>query len=215
MSIAMSSGRDLSSVATEIEAAVKSNVKFDQGYHPEFLGEYAEATAARQRILLLSVFSAIAIFLLLYADFQAFRPAFLIFLTLPFAMVGGIAGAFLCGGVISLGSLIGFVTVLGVAARNGIMMIDHYRHLEHEEGVPFGPDLIMQGASERLAPVLMTALTTGLALMPIVIGGNIPGHEIEYPMAFVILGGLTTSTLLNLLVVPTFYFWLMRPRESR
>lgn len=209
------SDRDLSSVATEIESAVKSEVDFGQGYHPEFLGEYAEATAARQRIFLLSIFSAIAIFLLLYADFQAFRPAFLIFLTLPFAMVGGIAGAFLCGGVISLGSLIGFVTVLGVAARNGIMMIDHYRHLEHVEGVPFGPELIMQGASERLAPVLMTALTTGLALVPIIAGGNIPGHEIEFPMAFVILGGLTTSTLLNLLVVPTFYYRLMRPTVAK
>ena len=93
------------------------------------------------------------------------------------------------------------------------MMIDHYRHLETVEGVPFGPDLIIQGASERLAPVLMTALTTGLALVPIVIGGNIPVHEIEYPMAFVILGGLTTATLLNLLVVPTFYFWLMKPNQ--
>lgn len=208
-------GRDLSSVATDIEKAVKERVQFGQGYHPEFLGEYAEASAARQRLLGLSIFSAIAIFLLLYADFQAFRPAFLIFLTLPFALVGGIAGAFLCGGVISLGSLIGFVTVLGVAARNGIMMIDHYRHLETTEGVPFGPDLILQGASERLAPVLMTALTTGLALVPIVVGGNIPGHEIEYPMAFVILCGLATSTLLNLLVVPTFYFWLMSPRGDR
>lgn len=209
------SGRDLSSVANEIEAAVKSKVEFAQGYHPEFLGEYAEASAARRRILVLSIFSATAIPLLLYADFQAFRPAFLIFLTLPFEMAGGIAGAFMCGGVISLGSLIGFVTVLGVAARNGIMMIDHYRHLEHEEGIPFGPDLIVQGASERLAPVLMTALTTGLALVPIVIVGSIPGHESEYPMAFVILGGLTTSTLLNLLVVPTFYFWLMKKRPNQ
>lgn len=206
------SGRDLRSVATEIEQAVKDEVDFAQGYHPEFLGEYAEAAAARHRLLLVSGFSTIAIFLLLYADFQSFRPAFLIFLSLPFALVGGIGGAFLSGGVISLGSLIGFVTVLGVAARNGIMMIDHYRHLQHEEDVPFGPDLILQGASERLAPVLMTALTTGLALVPIVIGGNIPGHEIEYPMAFVILGGLTTSTLLNLLVVPTFYYFLMKPR---
>jgi len=206
-------GRDLSSVAQDIEKAVKENVKFRQGYHPEFLGEYAEASAARQRILVLSIFSGIAIFLLLYADFQAFRPAVLIFLTLPFSMIGGIAGAFLCGGVISLGSLIGFVTVLGVAARNGIMMIDHYRHLEHNEGVSFGTDLILRGASERLAPILMTALTTGLALVPIILGGNIPGHEIEFPMAFVILGGLTTSTLLNLLVVPTFYYWLMKPRR--
>ncbi len=208
-------GRDLSSVANEIEQAVKGKVDFKQGYHPEFLGEYAEAAAARQRIFVLSIFSALAIFLLLYADFQAFGPALLIFLTLPFSMIGGIAGAFLCGGVISLGSLIGFVTVLGVAARNGIMMIDHYRHLEKVENIPFGPELIMRGASERLAPILMTALTTGLALVPIIVGGNIPGHEIEYPMAFVILGGLTTSTTLNLLVVPTFYYWLMKPRAQQ
>lgn len=208
------SGRDLSSVANDIQRVVKDKVDFGQGYHPEFLGEYAEASAARQRILVLSIFSAIAIFLLLYSDFQAFRPALLIFLTLPFSMIGGIAGAFLSGGVISLGSLIGFVTVLGVSARNGIMLIDHYRHLETAEGVPFGPDLILRGASERLAPILMTALTTGLALVPILIGGNIPGHEIEYPMAFVILGGLTTSTLLNLLVVPTFYFWMMQRRNT-
>ena len=104
------------------------------------------------------------------------RLVLLIFLTLPFALVGGIAGAFACGGVISLGSLIGFVTVLGVAARNGIMLVDHYRHLQNEEGVPFGPDLIIRGAAERLAPILMTALTTGLALVPLIVTGNKPGQ---------------------------------------
>ena len=129
----------------------------------------------------------------------------LIFLTLPFALVGGIAGAFMCGGVLSLGSLIGFVTVLGVAARNGIMLIDHYRHLQVVEGVPFGKELVIRGAAERLAPILMTALTTGLALVPLIVTGNKPGQEIEYPMAFVILGGLVTSTLLNLLVLPPLF----------
>jgi Cu/Ag efflux pump CusA len=101
--------------------------------------------------------------------------------------------------------LIGFVTVLGVAARNGIMLIEHYRHLYGEEGIPFGRELVLRGAEERLAPILMTALTTGLALVPLLVGGNLPGHEIEYPMAFVILGGLTTSTLLNLLVIPPLF----------
>ncbi|MCA9068589.1 MAG: efflux RND transporter permease subunit, partial [Planctomycetaceae bacterium] len=114
-------------------------------------------------------------------------------------------GAFVSGGVISLGSLIGFVTVLGVAARNGIMLIEHYRHLYSEEGMPFDRELVMRGAEERLAPILMTALTTGLALVPLIVSGNLPGHEIEYPMAFVILGGLTTSTLLNLLVIPPIF----------
>jgi CzcA family heavy metal efflux pump len=200
------SGRDLGSVAQEIEQRVLADVNFEQGYHPEFLGEYAEARASRQRLLGLTVFSLLGILLLLLqSDFGSMRLVLLIFLTLPFALVGGIAGAFACGGVISLGSLIGFVTVLGVAARNGIMLVDHYRHLQNEEGVPFGPDLIIRGAAERLAPILMTALTTGLALVPLIVTGNKPGQEIEYPMAFVILGGLVTSTLLNLLVLPPLF----------
>ena len=200
------SGRDLGSVAQEIEQRVLADVNFEQGYHPEFLGEYAEARASRQRLLGLTVFSLLGILLLLLqSDFGSMRLVLLIFLTLPFALVGGIAGAFACGGVISLGSLIGFVTVLGVATRNGIMLVDHYRHLQNEEGVPFGPDLIIRGAAERLSPILMTALTTGLALVPLIVTGNKPGQEIEYPMAFVILGGLVTSTLLNLLVLPPLF----------
>ena len=115
--------------------------------------------------------------------------------------------------VISLGSLVGFFTVLGIAARNGIMLISHYQHLEREEGEPFGPGLIVRGAKERLSPILMTALATGLALVPLVIAGNIPGHEIEHPMAIVILGGLVTSTLLNLFVVPALYLRFGKQRE--
>ena len=111
----------------------------------------------------------------------------------------------LTGGVLSLGSLVGFVTVLGIAARNGIMLVSHYRHLEKEEGEPFGRELVLRGAEERLAPILMTALATGLALLPLVIGGNMPGHEIEYPLAVVILGGLVTSTILNLFLMPALY----------
>lgn len=198
-------GRDLGSVAREIEDRVPKEVNFKRGYHPEFLGEHAEAQASKRRLLLLSIFSVVGIFVLLQTDFQSARLALLVLLTLPFALIGGIVGAFLGGGVISLGSLIGFVTVLGVAARNGIMLIGHYRHLQREEGMPFGMELILRGAEERLVPILMTALTTGLALVPLVISGNLPGHEIEYPMAFVILGGLTTSTLLNLIVVPVLY----------
>jgi Cu/Ag efflux pump CusA len=126
------------------------------------------------------------------------------------ALVGGILAAWLTGGIISLGSLVGFLTVLGIAARNGIMMINHFQHLEREEGETFGPGLVMRGAWERLAPILMTATTTGLALLRLVIAGNIPGHEIEHPMAIVILGGLVTSTLLNLFVVPSLYLRFAR-----
>jgi Cu/Ag efflux pump CusA len=111
----------------------------------------------------------------------------------------------LSGGTVSIGSLVGFVTVLGIAARNGIMLLSHYRHLQQEEGVGFGPELVLRGAKERLAPILMTASCAGLALLPLVLAGNIPGHEIEYPMACVILGGLVTSTLLNLFLMPALY----------
>jgi Cu/Ag efflux pump CusA len=128
-----------------------------------------------------------------------------VFITLPFALAGGVGAALLTGGVLSLGSLVGFVTVLGIAARNGIMLISHYRHLEDVEGVPFGSELILRGAEERLAPILMTALVTALALLPVVLTGNEAGHEIEHPMAVVILGGLTTSALLNLLLLPSLY----------
>ena len=198
-------GRDLGSVAKEIERNVLEDVKFQYGYRPAFLGEYEEAKASRNRLLGLTVFAILGIVLLLHADFQSLRYVALIALTLPFALIGGVIGAFLCGGILSLGSLIGFVTVLGVAARNGIMLMDHYRHLQREEGMPFGKELAIRGAEERLAPILMTALTTGLALVPLILTGNKPGQEIEYPMAFVILGGLVTATLLNLLVLPPLF----------
>jgi Cu/Ag efflux pump CusA len=131
--------------------------------------------------------------------------ATLVFLTLPFALVGAIVAAFLTGGVLSLGSLVGLVTVIGISARNGIMLISHYRHLELQEGMAFGRELVLRGSEERLAPILMTALATGLALVPIVLGGTRAGYEIEHPLAVVILGGLFTSTLLNLFIVPALY----------
>ena len=139
----------------------------------------------------------------------------MIFFTLPFALVGGLLAAYLGGGVIQLGSLVGLFTVFGIAARNGIMLVNHYQHLEREEGVPFGPGLVVRGARERLSPILMTAMATGLALVPLVIAGDLPGHEIEHPMAVVILGGLVTSTLLNLFVVPSLYLRFGRPRIGR
>ena len=126
-------------------------------------------------------------------------------LTIPFALIGGVVAAWMAGGVLSLGSLIGFVTVLGIAARNGIMLVSHYRHLQETEGVPFGLPLVLQGAEERLIPILMTVLTTALALLPLAISGNKPGHEIEYPLAVVIVGGLVTSTFLNLFLLPPLY----------
>ena len=197
-------GRDLGSVAREIEEAVLG-IEFDRGYHPEILGEYAARRQARNRLLLLAGLCLFGVVVILYSDFQSSRLALLLVLSLPFALVGAVWSAFLSGGVLSLGSLVGFVTVIGIAARNGIMLVSHYQHLQREEGEPFGPELILRGAEERLAPILMTALTTALALMPIVIGGNRPGQEIEHPMAVIIVGGLVTSTILNLLLMPVLY----------
>ncbi len=197
-------GRDLGSVAREIEGKVKA-LSFERGYHPEFLGEYAARQQSRNRLFALSALALLGLLLLLHADFRSPRLVLLVFASLPFALVGGVAATLLTGGVLSLGSLVGFVTVLGIAARNGIMLVSHYRHLETEEGQPFGQDLVLRGSEERLAPILMTALATGLALLPIVVGGNKPGHEIEHPLAVVILGGLVTSTILNLFLMPALY----------
>ncbi len=207
-------GRDLGSVARDIEAKVKA-LSFERGYHPEFLGEYAARQQSRNRLLALSGLSLLGILLLLHADFRSPRLVALVFVSIPFALVGGVAATLLTGGVLSLGSLVGFVTVLGIAARNGIMLVSHYRHLEFEEGQPFGRELVVRGSEERLAPILMTALATGLALLPIVIGGNRPGHEIEHPMAVVILGGLVTSTLLNLFLMPALYLRFGARRKDR
>ncbi|MFN2490227.1 MAG: efflux RND transporter permease subunit [Actinomycetota bacterium] len=197
-------GRDLGSVVDEVEDRLEE-VRFPREYHAEVLGESNELGAAQARLLGFGAAAAAAIFLLLQTAFGSVRLATLLFLTLPMALVGGTLGAFLSGGVLSLGSFVGFLTVFGIAARNGILMINHFQHLERFEGETFGPGLVLRGARERLAPILMTALATGLALVPLVIMGNIPGHEIEHPMAVVILGGLVTSTLLNLLVLPSLY----------
>jgi CzcA family heavy metal efflux pump len=197
-------GRDLGSVVADLERRLEG-VDFPLGYRAELLGEYAERQAAQQRLLVFAVAAAVVILLLLQASFGRWRLALLSFATLPIALVGGVLGALIGGGILSLGSLVGFLTVLGIVARNGIMLISHYQHLERSEGVPFGPGLVLRGARERLVPILMTVLTTGLALLPLVIAGDVPGQEIEHPMAIVILGGLVTSTLLNLFVVPVLY----------
>jgi CzcA family heavy metal efflux pump len=205
--------RNLGAVMEEVDSRL-AKVQFPLGYHAEVLGEYAERQAAQNRLLLFSVAAALGVFLVLVASFGNLRLAILGFLTLPSALVGGLLAAYFTGDVISLGSLVGFLTVFGIAARNKIMLINHYQHLEKYEGESFDPHLILRGASERLSPIMMTALATGLALVPLVIAGNVPGHEIEYPMAVVILGGLVTSTLLNLFVVPSLYLRFGRGRAE-
>jgi CzcA family heavy metal efflux pump len=195
---------DLGAVGPAIDAEV-AQLALPAGHHAEILGERAARDAARARLAFAAALALVGIFLVLLADFRSLRLATLVMLSLPFALVGGLAAAMISGGTVSLGTLVGLVTVLGIAARNGIMMVSHFRHLEAHEGVPFGRALVMRGAEERLAPVLMTGLATGLALLPLVLAGDAPGHEIEHPMAVVILGGLVSSTALNLLVMPVLY----------
>jgi CzcA family heavy metal efflux pump len=197
-------GRDLGSVVNDVEEAVKG-VGFPLGYHAELLGEYAERQTAQSRLLLLALAAGAAVFLLLRVALHTWRLAWLAFLDLPIALAGGVIATYLAGGTISLGSLVGFFTVLGIAARTGIMMINHFQHLERSEGETFGPSLVLRGARERLSPILMTALATGLAVIPLAIAGDLPGHEIEHPMAVVIVGGLITSTFRNLFIVPALY----------
>jgi len=206
-------GRDLGSVVGDVEKVV-SSMNMPEGYDAAVLGEYTERQGAQNSLFLVGVLAALAILLLLQTSFRSWRLAVLILATLPMALVGGAIGAYLGGGIISIGSLVGFFTVFGIAARNGILLINHFQHLEDVEGEPFSRDLVVRGARERLAPILMTSLATGLAVVPLVVLGYRPGDEIEYPLAVVILGGLLTSTLLNLFLVPSLYLRFGRRGEG-
>jgi len=199
-------GRDVSGVMQEIQARVARHLpQLPTGYHIEFGGEYVARQAAQQRLLSAIAIVLVGIFVFLMMDLRSAWLALLVMVSVPLACVGGIAAVFLSGGNVSIGSLVGFVTVFGIAVRNGILLISHYQHLRAEEGATAGRELIVRGAAERLAPVLMTALTTALALVPLVWLGERPGHEIEHPMAVVILGGLISSTFLSLVLLPILY----------
>jgi Cu/Ag efflux pump CusA len=207
-------GRDLGAVARDLQARV-DKIRFPLEHTATILGEYRERQAAQRRLLAFAALAFAGIVALCLAVFRNWRDVVLHLVTLPISLVGGVIGAYLSGGVLSIGSFVGFFTVVGLTARNGIMEITHFQHLEREEGMSFGPDLVVRGATERLAPILMTMLATGLALVPLLVTGNIAGQEIEYPMASVILGGLVTSTLLNLFVVPPMYLRFGRSKAER
>jgi Cu/Ag efflux pump CusA len=204
---------DLALVAAQITTRVRA-FPFVAGHHAELLGEYQARAEAQSRLGVLSLFALLGVVLVLLADFRAVRPTALVLVTLPFALVGGVLAVLCTGNVVSLGTLIGLVTVIGIAARNGILMIAHFRQLEQHEHMPFGRALVLRGASERLVPIVMTALATGLSLLPLVLRGNAPGYEIEHPMAVVILGGVVSSTLLNLLVLPVLHLRYGAPRAA-
>jgi CzcA family heavy metal efflux pump len=207
-------GRDLASTVSDVKERL-AEVEMPPGYHAEVLGEAPELNAAQNHLAIYGILAAIGIFLLLQAGLSSTRLAALVFLLLPMALAGALLAAKLSTGELSLGAMVGLLTVLGIAGRNGILMIAHFQHLEREEGVPFGPALVLQGAKDRLAPILMTASATGLALVPLVLAGPVPGNEIEHPLAVTILGGLVTATLLNLFVLPSLYLRFAKGRKQR
>jgi CzcA family heavy metal efflux pump len=207
--------RDLGSVVDDVEDVVAS-VDWPLEFHADMLGEYTERQAASNRLLLFAGVAGLVILLLLQTSYRSWRLATLTFFTLPIALVGGVLAAYLFGGaVISLGSLVGFLTVFGIVARNGIMLISHAQHLEKVEGEQLSQQMVIRAAQERLVPITMTVGTTGLALIPLIASGSIPGQEIEHPMAIVILGGLVTATLLNLFVVPSLYLQFAKSRKDK
>lgn len=198
------SGRNLGSVTADVKDRLQT-IEFPLEFHAEVLSASGQKQVTRQRMFGVVVASAIGIFLLMQAAFGSFRLAFVSFLTLPVALSGGVLAALFGGSILSLGSLFGFLTVLGIAVRNGMVLVSHFHHLEEFEGESFGLKLILRGARERMSPVMMTAGTAGLALLPIVLAGDIAGSEIVHPMAVVILGGLVTSTYFSLFILPSLY----------
>jgi len=197
-------GRDLGSVNRDIESRLQK-VAFPLEYHPEILGEYAERQGAQRRMLGVAAAALIGIFLLLQACFRSWRLALIAFLALPASLVGGVLAAFAGGSGISLGSIVGLLAVLGIAARNGVLLIRHYQHLEGHEDVAFGRDLVLRGARERMSPILASSAATIAVLLPIVVLGRMPGLEIAQHAAIVIAGGLAAATLVTLFVIPVLY----------
>jgi CzcA family heavy metal efflux pump len=204
-------GRDLGSVVEDMRAAVARDVAMPPGYRVEYGGQFESQQSASERLLLLGAAVLAGLFMLLVMAFGRPRDALLVMLNLPLALIGGVAGVYLAGGVLSVASMIGFITLFGIATRNGIMLVSHIRHLMEHEGVTDFREAVERGARERLIPILMTAMAAALALIPLALGGGKAGSEIQTPMAIVILCGLMTSTLLNMVVVPTMYLRYARP----
>src|SRR5215207_1520431 len=196
--------RDLGGVIEDVRAAISRKVQLPQGYFVQYGGQFESQEKASRQIAILSLVAVAGIFLLLYIALKSMRSALLVMANLPLALIGEVVMVFLSGGTLSVASLVGFITLFGIATRNGIMLISHYMHLMKEEGVGFR-DAIVQGSMERLSPILMTALVTGVGLIPLALGAGEPGKEIQQPMAVVILGGIVTSTFLNMIVIPALF----------
>jgi len=198
-------GRDLRGVVNDVERHVKASVSLPSGYHVEYGGQFESEAEASRLLFWLDIAVVLGILVILTTALRSFGDALIIMVNLPLALIGGVVGVFLSGGILSVASLIGFITLFGIATRNGIMMVSHIKHLMQVEGVQDFHQAVLRGALERLSPILMTALAAGLALIPLALGAGKPGSEIQAPMAVVILFGLLSSTALNMMVVPTVY----------
>jgi Cu/Ag efflux pump CusA len=207
-------GRDLVGAVEEIQGRVADRVNLPEGYRIEYGGQFESEQSATRLLTMLGALAVIAIGFILATAFRSVTDALVIMINLPLALAGGVAGVFLAGGVLSVASIVGFITLFGIATRNGIMLVSHIRRLLDEEGVTDVREAALRGAGERLVPILMTAMTTGLALIPIALGAGEPGSEIQAPMAFVIIFGLLTSTVLNMIVVPSAWLWVHRDRSA-
>ena len=197
-------GRDQKSAVAEIQKIIAERINLPEGYHIEYAGQFEAEAAASKTLMVASLLSLLVIFLLLFQEFRNMKIAGIILLNLPLALIGGVFAVWITSGIMSIPSIIGFITLFGVATRNGILLVSHYKTL-HQEGHSLY-DSIITGSKDRLSPILMTALCAGLALIPLAIGGDLPGNEIQSPMAKVILGGLMTATLLNIFIVPVVYY---------
>jgi CzcA family heavy metal efflux pump len=206
------SGRDQKSVVADIQRIIDKQVKLPEEYHIEYGGQFEAEAEASKTLVLTSLISLLVIFLILYQEFKKVKTASIILLNLPLALIGGVFSIYFTSGILSIPAIIGFITLFGVATRNGILLVSHYETLE-KEGLSLY-ETVMQGSKDRLSPILMTALTAGLALIPLAIASDLPGNEIQSPMAKVILGGLLTSTLLNIFIVPVVYYLSNRKKQQ-
>ena len=206
------SGRDQKSVVADIQKIINEEVKLPEEYHIEYGGQFEAEAEASKTLVLTSLISLLIIFLILYQEFKKVKTASIILLNLPLALIGGVFSIYFTNGILSIPAIIGFITLFGVATRNGILLVSHYETLE-KEGLSLY-ETVIQGSKDRLSPILMTALTAGLALIPLAIASDLPGNEIQSPMAKVILGGLLTSTLLNIFIVPVVYYLSNRKNET-
>jgi len=204
--------RDLRSVVNDIQARVDKDIKLPEGYHLEYGGQFESEQAASRTLLLTSLMSIAVIFLLLYHEFRSVKESAIILINLPLALIGGVFALLMTTGEVSIPAIIGFISLFGIATRNGMLLISHYNHLQQEEGINVY-DSVIRGSMDRLNPILMTALSSALALIPLALGGDLPGNEIQSPMAKVILGGLLTSTFLNGFIIPIVYL-MMHPKKT-